>query len=99
MPCKINGIFFWTSPRFGGIVRASRVTRRNPNRPMKTQTEIRRAFWSNHPELDKLARERGTRSKRQNSQPTDIRVAFVDWVDSLAKDGQISAELAHNVTL
>ena len=66
---------------------------------MKNQTEIRRAFWEAHPELDRMARARRTRSKRQNEQNADTRVAFVDWVDGLAKDGQISAELAQNVTL
>jgi len=66
---------------------------------MKTQAQVRASFWSNHPELDKLARERGTRSKRQNSQPADIRVAFVDYVDSLSKNGEINSKLAHNVTL
>jgi hypothetical protein len=66
---------------------------------MKTQSEIRRAFWESHPELDRIARNRRTRSKGQNAQNADTRCAFVDYVDHLARNGDISANLAHNVTL
>jgi hypothetical protein len=48
---------------------------------MKTQREMRKAFWDdlkrNIPELYA----EGKRSKRQNEQITDIRVAFCVWLD------------------
>lgn len=62
---------------------------------MKTQTEVRNAFWESHPQFAAIRRTK----KRQNDYPTDVRVAFVDFVDSLSKDGSISPKLAHNVTL
>ena len=66
---------------------------------MKTQKEVRIAFWQSHPDLDRIARNRRTRSKLQNSQNTDTRVAFCDYVESLARNGEISGTLAHRVTL
>jgi hypothetical protein len=39
------------------------------------------------------------KSKRQNKQPADIRMAFVDYVDMLSRDGTISEQLAQRVTL
>ena len=63
------------------------------------QSQVRAAFWAAFPELDESARKRGTRSKRQNFQNTDTRVAFVDFVDSLARSGDITPKLARNVTL
>lgn len=59
---------------------------------MTTQTQVRAAFWEAHPHA---VRKPG----RQNEQPTDTRVAFVDYVDSLEKDSQISEALAQRVTL
>jgi hypothetical protein len=48
---------------------------------MRTQKEMRKAFWDdlkrNIPELYA----EGKRSKRQNEQITDIRVAFCVWLD------------------
>ena len=66
---------------------------------MTTQTELRAAFWAAHPEQDLIARKRGTRSKRQNHQTVDCRVAFCDFVDELARSGVISERLADRVTL
>lgn len=56
-----------------------------------TQRELRAAFWAAH---RALARQAGC-----GHQPTDTRVAFVDWIDSLARDGQISQALAQRATL
>ena len=39
------------------------------------------------------------RSKRQNDQPCDTRMAFVEYVDSLNKSGVISDNLAQRVRL
>lgn len=56
-----------------------------------TQKEIRRAFWDNHPNAK--------RQKIRGDYVTDTRVAFVDYVDMLARDGVISEKLAQRVTL
>lgn len=62
---------------------------------MKTINEIRAAFWSAHPEFANEYR----KTKRQNDYRADIRMAFVDYVDMLHRDGQISDSLAKRVTL
>lgn len=64
-----------------------------------TQSQIRAAFWEAHPEHDASARKRGTRSKSQNHQNCDCRMAFSDFIDSLAHNGEISEKLAQRVTL
>ena len=62
---------------------------------MKTITEIRAAFWQAHPEFKSDYRSR----KRQKDYSTDIRCCFVDWLDSIRKDGLISDRLADKATL
>ena len=66
---------------------------------MKTKTEIRAAFWQmlqeTAPDLAKMKRAK----KTQNDYPADIRCAFVDYIDQLARAGQITQNMAHNVTL
>lgn len=62
---------------------------------MKTQAQVRLAFWDAHPEFANDYRA----SKRQNQYRADIRRAFVDYVDSLNKSGEISDSLAARVTL
>lgn len=62
---------------------------------MNTQTEIRDSFWETFPQF---APERRTR-KRQDDYRADIRMSFIDYVDSLRRDGQISEALASRVTL
>lgn len=64
-----------------------------------TRAQIRAAFWEAHPSFDHQAREAGIRSKGQNAQCATVRCAFVDFVDSLARNGDISAALAARVTL
>jgi hypothetical protein len=64
-----------------------------------TQSQIRAAFWRDHPVAYMVARARGTLSKRQNRQTTTTRCAFVDYVDMLQKSGAISEALAARVTL
>jgi hypothetical protein len=64
-----------------------------------SQKQIREQFWAAYPELEEIARKRGTFSKGQNSQNCDTRCAFVDFVDSLAKSGEISWKLAQRATL
>lgn len=62
---------------------------------MKNQTEVRKLFWDSFPEFKPEFRTK----KRQNDYRTDIRVSFVDFVDSLRRDGAISEKLAYRVTL
>ncbi len=63
---------------------------------MTTQKQIRRAFWEQHPEMA------GHWTKDRDGKklyPCDIRCAFVDFVDHLARDRTISEALASRVTL
>jgi hypothetical protein len=66
---------------------------------MTTQKQIRAAFWETYPDFEFQAREAGIFSKSQNHHCATVRCAFVDYVDSLAKSGQISEKLANRVTL
>ncbi len=66
---------------------------------MKTQTEVRQSFWDMLEDVSpNLASQRRTR-KTQNDYCADIRCTFVDYVDNLRKDRQISEKLANRVTL
>jgi hypothetical protein len=60
---------------------------------LTTQKQIRQEFWDFSPEFAQYE------GRRQNDCPTDVRVAFVDFVDSLARNGEISHKLAERVTL
>lgn len=65
-----------------------------------TQRQVRAAFWEAHKDCPDVTRRRirdyaGT-GKMHN---TDTRCAFVDYVDALEKNGEISPELAERVTL
>ena len=62
---------------------------------MKNQTEVRNAFWEEYPQY---AAERRSR-KRQNQYSTNIRCAFVDFVDYLNRNREISDSLRNRVTL
>ena len=61
--------------------------------PIEDEDEVRAAFWEAHPQYTEVD------GQTQNDYPTDVRVAFCDYVDYLQKDGQISEELAGEVTL
>lgn len=58
-----------------------------------TQSDVRDEFWAQHPQYRRHGR------KPQNSYPADVRCAFVDFVDHLARNGKISEQLAERVTL
>lgn len=64
-----------------------------------TQKQVRAAFWADHPHFDEQARAAGIRSKRQDEHCATVRCAFVDFVDALERDGQITDALAQRVTL
>ena len=61
-----------------------------------TQREVRDAFWLTFFVEGKPRRYYG---KTQNELPADLRCAFVDFVDHLAREGTISETLAQRVTL
>ena len=60
-----------------------------------SQAALRRSFWLAHPDL----RHQYRSNKRQNQYPTDIRIAWCDYVDAMARDGAISDDLAARATL
>jgi len=66
---------------------------------MKTMTarEVRAAFWKAHPECrrKRIRDHAGTGLMY----PADTRCAFVDFVDHLARAGEISESVAARVTL
>ena len=62
---------------------------------LKSVSEVRKVFWEEHPEFKGEFR----KNKRQNEYRTDIRVMFVNFVDMLQRDGQISEGLPRKVTL
>jgi hypothetical protein len=64
-----------------------------------TQKQVRAAFWEAHPDFDFQTREAGIRSKGQNEHCATVRCTFVDFVDALERNGDISEALANRVTL
>lgn len=60
-----------------------------------TQKQVRAAFWSAFEDNHTVSRKKG----RDGDYLTDTRCAFVDYVDALEKNGEISEDLAHKVTL
>lgn len=62
---------------------------------IKTLSALRDEFWKNHPCYVHHFRVK----KRQNDYMTDIRCAWCDYVDSLARDGKITEKLANRATL
>ena len=66
---------------------------------MRTQKEIREAFWQYLQEVaPDLAKHRRSR-KTQNDYCTDIRCMFCDYVENLRRDNQITEALCNRVTL
>jgi hypothetical protein len=62
-----------------------------------TARQVRRLFWETFPELPR--RRIADYSGHGKMYPTDTRCAFVDFVDYLVKDGQISPRTADTITL
>jgi hypothetical protein len=56
------------------------------------QKDLRAEFWETFPELTR-------RPGPQDKQVADTRMAFVDWIDMLAREGSISEALAQRATL
>lgn len=70
-----------------------------PCYPYTTQKQVRAAFWQGWtPELKRAAGiRRGMKS--QNDYPAVVRQEWCEFVDMLARNGEISEELAGRVTL
>jgi hypothetical protein len=70
---------------------------------MTTQKQIRAAFWAAHPNADKrkllIAYDWNRPHTNKREYCTDTRCAFVDFLDYLHRDGQISDALANRATL
>ena len=69
---------------------------------MTTQKQIRAAFWAAHPTADRKrypARDWTREDNTRQDYCTDTRCAFVDFVDHLARSGEISEALANRATL
>jgi len=62
---------------------------------MKTITAIRRQFWADHPQFADAYR----KTYRQNRYNATIRAYFVEFVDMLERNGEISESLANRATL
>lgn len=60
-----------------------------------TQKQVRAAFWNDHPQWTRIPKF----AKPLMDYPTDTRCAFVEYVDMLARNGDISEALAQRVTL
>lgn len=65
-----------------------------------TQAQVRAAFWNDHQCIAGISK-RKIRNYSGNGTMynTDTRCAFVDYVDMLSKNGDISESLASRVTL
>jgi len=61
--------------------------------PITTQKALRAAFFAYYPDFRKIP------GRRQNRYPVDVRMAWVDFVDAMSRDYQISASLASRVIL
>jgi len=62
---------------------------------MNTITAIRRQFWADHPQFADAYR----KTYRQNRYNATIRACFVEFVDMLERNGEISESLATRATL
>jgi len=62
-----------------------------------TQKEIRKLFWLEFPELDR--KKITSYDGKGKMYKTDTRVAFVDFVQALHANGQISDNMVQRVTL
>lgn len=69
---------------------------------MTNQKQIRAAFWAAHPTLPRRRYRYSWNSSDKTAElvyPVDTRCAFVDFLDYLARDGQITQDMADRATL
>lgn len=62
-----------------------------------TQQALRAVFWQQHPHLSR--KKVKSYSGKGHMYTTDTRCAFVDWLDSLKRNGEVSQALAQRATL
>lgn len=62
---------------------------------LTNQKDIRAMFWNQHREFRHERRSR----KSQNDYRCDIRISFVDFLDNLHRNGQVSDAMAAKATL
>ena len=65
----------------------------NTTHSITNQVDLRAAFWEMHPQFTRRGRQ------SQNKYPADIRMSFVDFVDSMKRNGQISEALGRRASL
>jgi hypothetical protein len=69
---------------------------------MTNQKQIRAAFWNAHPDAPRRRYRYSWNRHDKTAElvyPIDTRCAFVDFLDYLVRDGQISQALADRATL
>lgn len=66
---------------------------------MTTQKQIRAAFWEAHPDHEAHALMWGIKTAPHNRHNAETRTAWVDFLDYLAKAGEITEKLAFRATL
>jgi hypothetical protein len=66
---------------------------------MTTQKQIRASFWQSHPDLESHALKWQIKTAPHNRHNATTRTAFVDYLDTLARAGEISENLASRATL
>jgi hypothetical protein len=65
-----------------------------------TQKQLRARFWQDHKGITGISRKQITDYSGDGKMyNTDTRTAFVNWIDALAKSGEISEEIADKITL
>lgn len=62
---------------------------------LTNQRDIRRAFWTEHPQASRRKVQMGA----ERVYVTDTRCAFVEWLDAMTRAGTIPASIADRVTL
>ncbi len=62
-----------------------------------SQTALRREFWETFPDLPR--RRIRDYSGKGLMRPTDVRTAWVDWLDELRRAGDISTDLENRAEL
>lgn len=60
---------------------------------LSTLKAIRDEFWNDNPQFKRIS------GWKQNQYKTDIRVSFIDFVENLRRNGDISEALANRTTL
>lgn len=58
-----------------------------------TQKALRNEFWYRHPQYKRVS------GWKQNDYPTDIRIAWCEFIDNLYQSDQISKGLVERATL